>query len=82
MTEPDIYVELTKIFHDVFLRDDLAVLPHLTPKDVEGWDSFKQIEIVLAVEERFDIKMNIREVDRAKTVGDLAQIILAKTHAA
>ena len=82
MTEPDVYNALTKIFHDVFLRNDLAVLPHLTPKDIEGWDSFKQIEIVLAVEERFDIKMSIREVDRVKTVGDLAHIILAKTRAA
>ena len=82
MTEPDVYNGLAKIFHDVFLRDDLALLPHLAPKDIEGWDSFKHIEIVLAIEERFDIKLSAREVDRVKTVGDLARVILAKTHAA
>src|SRR5579862_5254658 len=82
MTEPDVYDGLTRIFNDAFLRDDLALLPHLAPKDIEGWDSFKHIEIVLAVEEHFDIKMSVREVDGVKTIGDLAQIILAKTRGA
>ena len=50
-TEAEIYGDLTEIFHDVFMRDDIVLSPELTAKQVQGWDSFKQIEIVLASEE-------------------------------
>jgi acyl carrier protein len=79
MLEADIYVFLTDTFHDVFMRDDIVLKPELTAKDVEGWDSFKQIEIVLATEERFGIKFNTREVDSLQSVGDLVRLVAAKT---
>jgi len=80
MTEAEIFNALTEIFRDVFVRSDIVLEPHFMSKDVEGWDSYKQIEIVLAAEARFDIKMTMREVDRLRTVGDLARIIAAKTN--
>jgi acyl carrier protein len=74
-----IYVALTEIFNDVFMRDDMELAPALTAQDVPGWDSFKQIEIMVSVEERFNIKLNTREIDNLKNVGDLAEIIAKKT---
>jgi len=78
MTEPDVYTALTEIFHDVFLREDLKLSPTLTARDVKGWDSFKQIEIVMAVEERYGVKFKTRELDRLENVGDLADLILSR----
>ncbi len=78
-TQEAIYVALTEIFNDVFMRDDMELAPALTAKDVPGWDSFKQIEIMVSVEERFNIKLNTREIDNLKNVGDLADIIAKKT---
>lgn len=79
MTESEIYKTLTTIFHDVFLRDDLALTPELSAKDVADWDSFKQIEIIIAVEERFSIKFRTREMDSLNNVGDLVQLIASKS---
>lgn len=76
--EAEIYGGLTEIFHDVFMRDDLAVTADLTAREVDGWDSFKQIEIVLAAEERWNIKFSARELDSLQSVGDLARVIAAK----
>jgi len=45
---------------------------------VEGWDSFKQIEIILAAEARFGIKMSTRELDSLRRVEDLARLVAAK----
>ena len=78
MTEADIYRVLTDIFQDVFMRDDLKLSPKLTAKDVPGWDSFKQIEIIIAVEEKYGIKFHTRELDSLNNVGDLAQIVADK----
>ncbi len=79
MSEADIYAFLTETFQDVFMRDDILLKPELTARDVEGWDSFKQIEILLATEERFGIKFSTREVDSLQSVGDLVRLVSAKT---
>ncbi len=60
------------------MRDDLVLTPDLSAVDVPGWDSIKLIEIVLATEERFAIRLSTRELDNLKTVGDLAKVITEK----
>ncbi|MGJ0394883.1 MAG: acyl carrier protein [Methylocystis sp.] len=77
MTDKDIYVQLSEIFQDIFLRDDIALTPETTAQDVEGWDSFKMIEIVMAVESRFGIKVKSKELDQLESVGDLVRLIAA-----
>lgn len=66
---------LTEIFRDVFERDNLVLKPTDTAADIEGWDSLKQVEIIIAAQERFRIKLNSREVDALANVGDLAAVI-------
>ena len=77
-SEADIYPALTTIFRDVFLRDGLTPTPEMTAKDVLGWDSFKQIEIVMACEEQWKIRFSTRELDGLRCVGDLARTIATK----
>jgi acyl carrier protein len=73
-----IYAALTEIFNDVFMRTDMVLTPALSARDVQGWDSFKQIEIMVSTEERFGIKLNTREIDSLKCVGDLADVVAKK----
>jgi acyl carrier protein len=82
VTEADIYAALTEIFRETFMDDAMTLTPTLTAKEVKGWDSFKQIEIIVAAEERFGIKMTTRELDSLQNVGDLARVVAAKTAAA
>jgi acyl carrier protein len=77
-TEAEVYAGLAEIFNDVFMRDDMALTPALAAKDVQGWDSFKQIEIIMASEEKFGMKFTTRELDSLQNVGDLARVIAAK----
>jgi acyl carrier protein len=68
---------LTEIFRDLFMRD-IELRPDLTAQDVQGWDSLKQIEIIVALEERYQIKFGTRELDALRTVGDLARVVAGK----
>jgi acyl carrier protein len=77
-TEAEIYTGLQEIFSDVFMRDDLRLTPSLSAKDVKGWDSFKQIEIIMASEERWGIKFKTRELDALQNVGDLVKMVQEK----
>lgn len=78
MNEFDVIAELTEIFSEIFRRHDLVLLPTTTASDVEGWDSFRQIEIAVAVEERFNIKLRTRDMSQLKNVGELAALISSK----
>ena len=79
MAEPEIYETLTTIFRDVFLRDDLVLSPELSASDIAGWDSFKHIEIIIAVQEHYGITFRTRELDSLNNVGDLVRLIVSKT---
>ena len=81
MTTPRARVlnELTDLIRDIFVDPDLAVSDATTAADVRGWDSMKQIEINIAVEERYGIRLSAREVDAMRSVGDLADLIVAKS---
>jgi acyl carrier protein len=79
MNEAEIHAGLDEIFREVFLRDDIDLRPELSAQDVPGWDSFKQIDIILAVEARYNIKLTTREIDGLHNLGDLVFVIAAKT---
>jgi hypothetical protein len=46
MTSEQIYSELSDIFSEIFFRDDIVLRHDLTADEVEGWTSFKQVEIL------------------------------------
>jgi acyl carrier protein len=81
LTDAEIYSALTDIFNDVFLRDNMQLKPELMARDVPGWDSFKQIEIIMAAEERFGVKLQTRDIDQIRNVGDLVQALASKINA-
>ena len=78
-SEAELYPVLQGIFADVFGRDDLVLTPELTASQVPGWDSFRQIDIILAVEQHWSIRFTTRELDSLRSVGDLARVIAGKT---
>lgn len=79
MTNELIYRDLLDIFSDVFARDDLVLSPGTSARDIVGWDSFRQIEIILAAEQKFGIKLTTREIDGLHNVGDLATLIAGRS---
>jgi acyl carrier protein len=75
MTDAEIYEQLTEIIRDVLMNFDLVLRPDLTAKEVEGWDSYKMIEIILAVESHFGMKVKSKELDELENIGDLVALI-------
>ncbi len=78
----DIYARLTPIFRDVFDDDELEIGPSTTAADVDGWDSFSHIRLVVAVEKAFGVKFTASEIAALKNVGEFADLIAAKLQAA
>ena len=78
MTERAIYFRLTDLFRELFADDSIVLRPETTAADIAGWDSPMHLDIIAAVEARFGIKIQSREIERLGNVGDFVQLILAK----
>ena len=78
MTDAEIYAGLTELFHEVFSDDTLVLTPQTSADQVAAWDSVKMVTIILGVEQRFDVRLRSREVDKLKNVGDLADLVKSK----
>jgi acyl carrier protein len=74
MNKDEIYMGLQGIFDNVFM-EEVKIRPELAAKDVEEWDSLTHVSLVLAIEEQFGLRFKVGEVESAKNVGDLANLI-------
>jgi acyl carrier protein len=70
--------DLTGVFRQVFDNDTLALSPELTANDVEGWDSFSHVNLIMAIEMRFGITFKQKEIYGFVNVGDLLNCIQEK----
>jgi acyl carrier protein len=75
----DVRGELTTVMRDVFGIASLEIKDEMTAKDVKGWDSLTNIDLVVAVEKHFKIKMTTRDVANLKNVGELIKLVETKT---
>ena len=81
MNEPAIYADLTEIFHEIFNDDSIVLKPETTAEDIEEWDSFHHLALVVAIEGRFEIKFEEEEIVSLTNVRDLVGLIETKTSA-
>lgn len=78
MQRDEIYTRLTELFRELFSDDDIVLRPEMTADDIEGWDSFNHLSIIVAVETRFGIKMKTSEIEKLANVGELVAAIETK----
>jgi len=69
---------LNGIFRQVFDDESLVVTRATTAKDIEEWDSLSHMNLVLAVETHFGIKIALGELRSLKNVGEMADLIARK----
>ena len=76
MTKEQIFKELDEVFQDVFDDEDIHVNENTTADDIEDWDSLEHINLVVAIENHFNMKFKMSEVTAMKNVGEMADLIL------
>jgi acyl carrier protein len=78
-TREEIYNGLTEIFRDLFDDDDITLSDKTTAADIEGWDSFNNLNMIAAAEQHFSVKISAREIESLAVVGDLVDLIERKS---
>ncbi len=49
------------------------------PNEIEGWDSLNHLNLIMALQDEFDIELSFEDVMAITIVGDIKNILTAKT---
>ncbi len=82
MTRKELLEAVAEILRDIFDDDTLEVTESTCSDDVEDWDSLEQINILVAIQDRFGIQFSLDDVSDLKDVGDTLDLIESKLHEA
>jgi acyl carrier protein len=79
--DADILARLREVLARFFNNPGLAVDASTTARDVRGWDSLANVELMVEIEEAFAIRFRTGEVAGLKNVGELIGVIARRTKA-
>ena len=66
------------VFREVFEDKGLEVFPEMTARDVDTWDSFNHINLVISIETEFAIRFTTEEIGNLQNVDDLVELLIRK----
>jgi acyl carrier protein len=75
MNENELLLKTKKVFKIVFGESVPPLTAELSAKDVEGWDSIGHIDLILALEEEFNIEISALASSKLKNIGELLNLI-------
>jgi acyl carrier protein len=78
MNKDEVLSQVSDIIRDVLDQPEINITLATTADDIDEWDSFNHINIMVAVEAHFRIKINTAEVEELKNVGELVDLVLHK----
>ncbi|HVG56230.1 MAG TPA: acyl carrier protein [Vicinamibacterales bacterium] len=81
MTDAEILERLNGVVSDTLDLDTVSLQPSTTAADVDGWDSLAHIQIIVAIERSFGIRLRVGEMASIANVGELVSRIATRLNA-
>ena len=78
LLDSDQLEKLSNVFRVLFNLPDIELNDNLTAKDISGWDSFNHVNLIINIEEEFNVRFSNSEVGDLQNVGDLKTLLASK----
>ncbi len=78
MSREEVYEQVNEVFATIFDDVEIKINDETTSDDIEDWDSLEHINLVVAIEKRFNIRFDMSEVNKLNNVGEMVDIILSR----
>ena len=78
MTREEVMAKVQDIFRDVFDDESLVIADSTNSDDIEDWDSLEHIALIVSMEKEFNMKFDIKEVNKLANVGEMVDLIVSK----
>ena len=73
-----IFEKVQEIFRDIFDDETLIITDETNSSEIEDWDSLNHINLVVAIEKEFKIKLTLDELSTLKNVGSMITLMSKK----
>ncbi len=70
--------QVRAIASDIFSIPADQIDSSSSPDSIESWDSIQHLNLVLAVEEKFNLQLAPEEIEQMRNVGAIADLISSK----
>jgi acyl carrier protein len=60
---------LIQLFAEVLQIDPAGLNDNSSPENVKQWDSLAAMDLVAAIEERFNVRLSTKEIMKMSTIG-------------
>lgn len=78
MTREYVYEKMNEIFRNVFDDENIFLYDETNAEDIDDWDSLEQINLIVAIENEFEMMFDMAEVADLANVGEMVDLILSK----
>ena len=78
MTAAAIFEQVRQISADLFQAPAAQITAESSPQTLEHWDSVQHLNLVLQLEQQFNISFEPEEMDRMKTIGAVVDLVASK----
>lgn len=69
---------LVEVVAQIICIDPSQLNARSRPNNTEGWDSLRHIEVMLAIETAFNVRLSMAELTGLKDLGDVAEALRKK----
>ena len=75
----DIDQRVRQVAADVFGTSPEKITADSSPRTIDTWDSVQHLNLVLALEQEMNVRIDPEEIERMKTIGDVIELVKEKT---
>ena len=69
------FEQVRDIASDIFGIPADTITPASSPQTIENWDSIQHLNLILALEEKFNLQLSPEEIEEIKSIGAGAKLI-------
>lgn len=78
MERDEVMEKVCEIAREIFDDDELELDDDTIAADVDGWDSLTHLSLMNEIENEFEIKFEMKEVQGLNNVGELVDVIMER----
>ncbi len=82
MNKKEILQEVEKLCREVCDNSSIVLDEATSAKDVDEWDSFAHVSLIMSIEKHYGIRFALGELQDLKNVGELVHMIGSKLNEA
>ena len=72
--------QVRQIASDIFSVPIGSIGSDSTAETIEGWNSMQHLNLVLALEEKFDVHFSPEEIEEMRSLGTIAAMLEVRLH--